>query len=76
MIRFPWSARPRLLSPAECPRRRPPDLRFQRPECREKLKELVRVAVIGGAFVAICPRVPPAAIAAPPPEGLVTGEGG
>jgi monoamine oxidase len=53
MIRFPWTVRPRLLSPAECPQRKPPNLRLLLPECREKLKKLDRVAVVGGGFAGL-----------------------
>jgi monoamine oxidase len=52
MIRLPWTARSRPLDPAECPKRAR-DLRFQRPECREKLKQLGRVAVVGGGFAGL-----------------------
>jgi monoamine oxidase len=52
MIKFPWTARSRPLTPAECPKL-VRDLRFQRPECREKLKKLGRVAVVGGGFAGL-----------------------
>jgi monoamine oxidase len=52
MIRFPWTARSRPLSPAECPKRIR-DLRFQQRECREKLKKIGRVAVVGGGFAGL-----------------------
>jgi monoamine oxidase len=52
MIRFPRTHRPRPLSRADRPERMM-DLRFQRPECREKLKGIRHVAVVGGGLAGL-----------------------
>jgi monoamine oxidase len=52
MIHFPWIGPSRPLSRAERPKRTR-DLRFQAPECREKLKKIDRVAVVGGGFAGL-----------------------
>jgi monoamine oxidase len=52
MIRFPWTSPSRRLMPALRPKRTR-DLRFQQPECREKLKGIRRVAVVGGGFAGL-----------------------
>ena len=52
MIRFPLTSPPLPLSQAER-LERVGDLRFQRPECQEKLKGIRRVAVVGGGFAGL-----------------------
>lgn len=52
MIQFPRTSQSRPLSNAERPQRMR-DLRFQRPECREKLKGIGRVAVVGGGLAGL-----------------------
>jgi monoamine oxidase len=52
MIHLPWIGPSRPLSRAERPKRTR-DLRFQAPECREKLKKIDRVAVVGGGFAGL-----------------------
>lgn len=52
MLRFPRTSQPRPLRQDERPLRKE-DLRFQRPECREKLRGIGRVAVVGGGFAGL-----------------------
>ena len=52
MLRFPRTHLDRPLSPAERVQR-DEDLRFQRPECRELLKKINRVAVVGGGLAGL-----------------------
>ena len=50
MIQFPRTSQSRPLRSAERPQR---DMRFQRPECSEKLKGMGRVAVVGGGLAGL-----------------------
>ena len=53
MLRFPRTHLDRPLSPAERVQRDAEDLRFQRPECRDKISKIKRVAVVGGGLAGL-----------------------
>lgn len=54
MLRFPHPFEPRRPKLARCPeKRKDPGERLALPACREKLKKLDPVAVVGGGFAGL-----------------------